>query len=201
MRFPSNDTISWNTAGTERMRINSSGNVGIGTTNPGSYKLKVAGVSDTQGLVVGYQDLLLYDNNTYSPEFKMTNNTHSLGIDYQNNETLRFITRSGVTTVPITFAMRTGTINAAAFTQTSDERLKTKITDLSCDNINVSWKSFEMKDNEGEKRVGVIAQELEKSHPEYVNTNDEGFKSVKYIDLLIAKIAELEARLEKIENQ
>jgi hypothetical protein len=145
--------------------------------------------------------LLLYDNNTYSPEFKMTNNTHSLGIDYQNNETLRFITRSGVTTVPITFAMRTGTINAAAFTQTSDERLKTKITDLSCDNINVSWKSFEMKDNEGEKRVGVIAQELEKSHPEYVNTNDEGFKSVKYIDLLIAKIAELEARLKKIENQ
>ena len=89
------DTIQMATAGSVRAYITSTGNVGIGTTNPGSYKLKVAGVSDTQGLVVGYQDLLLYDNNTYSPEFKMTNNTHSLGIDYQNNETLRFITRSG----------------------------------------------------------------------------------------------------------
>ena len=39
--------------------------------------------------------------------------------------------------------------------------------------------------------------ELEENHPEFVNTDDEGFKTVKYIDLLIAKIAELEARLEK----
>jgi hypothetical protein len=96
--------------------------------------------------------------------------------------------------------MRTGTINAVAFNTTSDKRLKTKITDLPCDNIDVTWKSFEMKDNEGKRRVGVIAQELEETHPEFVNTNDEGFKSVNYIDLLIAKIAELEARLEKLEN-
>jgi hypothetical protein len=54
-----------------------------------------------------------------------------------------------------------------------------------------------MKNDEGEYRTGVIAQELEETHPEFVNTDPEGFKSVKYIDLLIAKIAELEARLEK----
>lgn len=57
-----------------------------------------------------------------------------------------------------------------------------------------------MKDNEGEYRTGVIAQELEENHPEFVNTDEEGYKSVKYIDLLIAKIAELEARLEKLEK-
>jgi hypothetical protein len=57
-----------------------------------------------------------------------------------------------------------------------------------------------MKGDQGEYRTGVIAQELEEKHPEFVNTNDEGFKSVKYIDLLIAKIAELEARLEKLEK-
>ena len=176
MRFPSNDTISWNTAGSERMRINSSGNIGIGTTAP-SYKLHVTGTTYANGSVIGSSDLWLRDQSSaYSTELKMQNNTHTIGIDYQNNETLRFITRSGVTTVPITFAMRTGTINAATFTQTSDERLKTKISDLSCDNIDVSWKSFEMKDNEGEYRTGVVAQELEQKHPEFVNTNDEWFK-------------------------
>ena len=200
MRFPSNDTISWNTAGSERMRINSSGNIGIGTTAP-TYKLHVAGTTYANGSTIGSSDLLLKDTaSAYSTELKMQNNTHTIGIDYQNNEQLRFITRSGTTTVPITFQMRAGTITAANFILSSDERKKTKIVDLTCDNVDVSWKSFEMKDNEGEYRTGVIAQELEQKHPEFVNTDEEGFKTVKYIDLLIAKIAELEARLEKVEN-
>jgi len=92
------------------------------------------------------------------------------------------------------------TVTATNFILSSDERKKTKIKDLTCDNINVNWKSFELKEDEGEYRTGVIAQELEEKHPEFVNTDDEGFKSVKYIDLLIAKIAELEARLEKLEK-
>jgi hypothetical protein len=168
--------------------------------NDTGYYVDPAGYSNLLGLVIKSGDLRLHDNSTLSPELRFQNNTHHMGIDYQNNETLRFITRSGTTTVPITFQMRAGTITAANFILSSDERKKTKIVDLSCDNIDVSWKSFEMKDNEGEYRTGVIAQELEQKHPEFVNTNDEGFKSVKYIDLLIAKIAELEARLEKLEK-
>ena len=93
-----------------------------------------------------------------------------------------------------------GTITSNGHITRSDERLKTKITDLPCNNIDVAWKSYELKSDEGEKRVGVIAQELEETHPEFVITDSEGFKSVKYIDLLIAKIAELEARLQKLEN-
>ena len=99
--------------------------------------------------------------------------------------------------VNVTGDTMSGDLTATNFILSSDERKKTKIEDLSCDNIDVNWKSFEMKNNEGEYRVGVIAQELEIKHPEFVNTDNEGFKSVKYIDLLIAKIAELEARLEK----
>ena len=56
---------------------------------------------------------------------------------------------------------------------------------------------FELKTEKGQKRYGVIAQELEKTNPEFVREDTQGFKSVAYIDLLIAKIAELEARLEK----
>jgi len=93
-----------------------------------------------------------------------------------------------------------GNVVATNFVLSSDERKKTKIKDLTCNNIDVNWRSFELKQYEGEYRTGVIAQELEQSHPEFVKTDNEGFKSVKYIDLLIAKIAELEARLEKLEK-
>ena len=87
-------------------------------------------------------------------------------------------------------------INFTNFILSSDERLKENIKTLEPKVISAEWKSFNVK-NDDSYRTGVIAQELEKKHPEFVETNDKGFKSVKYIDLLISKIAELEARLEK----
>lgn len=116
-------------------------------------------------------------------------------IFYDSNNTGYYLDPASTSNVNVITAA--GTMTATNFILSSDERKKTKIKDLSCNNIDISWKSFEMKNNEGEYRVGVIAQELEIKHPEFVNTDNEGFKSVKYIDLLIAKIAELEARLEK----
>jgi len=89
------------------------------------------------------------------------------------------------------------TVTATNFILSSDEALKENIKDISNKHIDVNWKNFELKSEPGVKRSGVIAQELEKKHPEFVRTDKEGLKSVAYIDLLIAKIAELEARLEK----
>ena len=94
----------------------------------------------------------------------------------------------------------TSTVTATNFILSSDERLKENI-EKACDNrIKADWKTFELKTDKGQKRYGVIAQELEKTNPEFVREDTQGFKSVAYIDLLIAKIAELEARLEKLEK-
>jgi hypothetical protein len=92
------------------------------------------------------------------------------------------------------------TVTATNFILSSDERLKGNVKKV-CDNrVKADWKTFELKADKGQKRYGVIAQELEKTNPEFVREDSEGFKSVAYIDLLIAKIAELEARLEKLEK-
>ena len=92
------------------------------------------------------------------------------------------------------------TVTATNFILSSDERLKENVKKV-CDNrVKADWKTFELKADKGQKRYGVIAQELEKTNPEFVREDSQGFKSVAYIDLLIAKIAELEARLEKLEK-
>jgi len=108
---------------------------------------------------------------------------------------------TGTQTVAGAKTFSSAVVSSSTFTGTnfilsSDERLKENIEELEPDTIDVEWKSFTIKDSDEGYRVGVIAQELELDHPEFVETNDEGYKSVKYIDLLIAKIAELEARLE-----
>ena len=94
----------------------------------------------------------------------------------------------------------TSTVTATNFILSSDERLKENIKDLEPKHIDPNWKSFNIKDSNEGYRVGVIAQELEVNHPEFVETDKEGFKSVKYIDLLISKIAELEDRIKQLEK-
>jgi hypothetical protein len=95
----------------------------------------------------------------------------------------------------------TSTVEATNFILSSDERLKDNIEDFDYNShINIDVKTYELKSEKGVKRTGVIAQELEVKHPEFVRTDDEGVKSVAYIDLLMAKVAELEARLEKLEK-
>ncbi len=110
------------------------------------------------------------------------------------HSTKMFINSAGVTTFE-------NTVTATNFILSSDSRLKENVEEVDNKSINVDWKTFEMKSNKGQKRYGVIAQELEEVHPEFVRTDDEGMKSVAYVDLLIAKIAELEARLAKVENK
>ena len=86
------------------------------------------------------------------------------------------------------------------FILNSDRRLKRNIKSIDTSRKNIRFVEFQMN-NSNDKRYGVIAQEVEEVVPELVRTNDDGKKSVAYIDLLIMKIAELEERIKQLENK
>jgi hypothetical protein len=94
-----------------------------------------------------------------------------------------------------------GTITATNFILSSDIRLKENITDLPYSDI----KTFNFKKDKSQLlRYGVIAQELEREHPEMVYEDNEGFKQVAYIDYLLMKMAEKDkqtAELQRIINK
>lgn len=92
------------------------------------------------------------------------------------------------------------TITAGDFILPSDIRLKTNVKSIDASSKNIRFVEYSMKSSPENKRYGVIAQELEEIAPELVKTNEDGMKSVSYIDLLILKIAELEGRIKKLEN-
>jgi len=91
------------------------------------------------------------------------------------------------------------TITAGDFILSSDRELKENIIPLAEREIKVDFKEYNFKGSD-RTRFGVIAQELEENHPEFVHTRESGDKSVSYIDLLVAKVHELENRIKELEN-
>lgn len=89
-------------------------------------------------------------------------------------------------------------------TAPSDKRLKDiqnePIPDVS------SVKAIQFKWNEESKNedksihTGYIAQDVEAVAPQYVSTNGEGLKSLNYMEFLIAKVDNLEKRLEQMDQ-
>jgi hypothetical protein len=98
--------------------------------------------------------------------------------------------------------MNSSGLTAANFILNSDKVLKKNIENIELSKINkIRFVQFNMKSDPIErKRYGVIAQEVEEIMPELVYTDNDGIKSVGYIDLLIAKIADLESRIIKMES-
>jgi hypothetical protein len=163
------------TAGASRIFIGSTGNVGIGQTSVGTYKLDVNGTGR-------FASNLFITSGTASTVF--TNGalvvTGGVGI-------------SGALNVQ-------GDITAFA---TSDERLKDNKTTIAnaLEKINnISGIAFDWneKSEKTGSDYGVIAQEIEKILPNAVVTRDNGYKAVKYdslIPLLIEAIKELNAKI------
>jgi len=188
-----NFTISTGTGSGEKLVVDTSGNVGIGTTTP-SVTLHVNGTSRfANTMIIESASKIQFEAGHYHT-FKRDGNTTIL----QRGDTAATIG---------TFATN-GTYTA------SDTRLKDNIITITgatekvkqLRGVTHTWKeSMQDSDNPNQVSYGLIAQEVESVIPEVVltdNSEDE-YKSVAYqnlIPLLVETIKELEARITTLEG-
>jgi len=118
------------------------------------------------------------------------------GVSFDNNDYIPYVGATANVDLGTTH-----TITANNFILSSDKRLKENILPISTKILDIEYKEFEMISTPGEKRYGVLAQDLREVAPELVNEDENGILSVKYIDLLIRKIAELENRVKQLEGK
>jgi len=92
------------------------------------------------------------------------------------------------------------TVTATGFFNSSDIRLK-QLTPYNYSVSDIKPISYFWKDGRDDKKhIGYSAQEVQKVMPDAVNEGTDGILSVNYIEVLVAKIAELENRIKQLEK-
>lgn len=171
--------------------------VGIGRTTTG-YALDVVGTVNASALLINGAAL--------SGGASIGDQTGSASTFYPVFTTTTSGTMSvaNVATTKLYFVPTSGTLSATVFNSLSDITYKTDIEELNGIELlnKVNPISFKWKDT-GVRSYGVIAQELEQTLPELVETNDQGIKSVSYmpmIAMLIDVVKKQQTEIDKLKT-
>jgi hypothetical protein len=193
----SSSPLAFQINGTERARIDSSGNLLVGTTSAGAKVYAVGGAS--QQAIRGDQS-----NAGVAAIYGTSSVNGSTGY-------CAYFTNSG---------SGTGLYisNTAAWQSTSDERLKTDIQDLDSTArlmqlrpVDYLWKNQATSDDPTKRSFGFIAQEVQQVFPELVGVSPDEMLSVEYTGLIAplvkaiqeqqAIITQLQADVESLKGQ
>ena len=194
--FRVNNGTGQNNPGTTALYIDSTGNVGIGILNPirplhldkgnatASYLQYTAGTTTGQTVNDGFH--VGIDNTGLA----ILNQQENLGLQVMTNNTTRLTIAAGGD------ATFTGSVTGTSFFESSDSRLK----DLIKRDGDVAY--FTWKDKRDTKtHIGYLAQEIQQHMPDQVKADENGFLSVNYIEVLVAKIRLLEKKIEELEKK
>ncbi len=210
LRAASGKNILFKVSSSEKMRLDSSGNVGIGGSPEGNAKLdiKMSGVSQYLKLErsssSGRSQIQFADEN--GGEVWRVGMTGGGGEDFvfwDGSANVLILDRSN---------------NQAQFNNdviayySSDKRLKENVKNIESpleklnkiNGVEFDWiKKEGVHGNKGHD-VGVIAQEIEEVLPEVVTTRDNGYKAVKYekiVPLLIEAIKEQQQQINELKEK
>jgi trimeric autotransporter adhesin len=215
-------------APTEKMRISSSGNVGIGTTSPGAtLDVNVTGNNTALKLTrdAGANGVFDIDFDGANTNF---NSLYAYTFQTGNTERMRITSGGnvGIGTTSPTYKLQLSTNSAAkptsnVWTVVSDSRVKENIRtyDSGLDKVlQIEPKLFDYNGKAGFEKtkdnVGIIAQEIKKILPETVNTykaklneGDEEETELYSYDghaltfALVNSIKELNKKIEQLETK
>ena len=170
---------------TERMRITSGGAVLINTSTSNSYPLELEAFT-------GGNQIYLRRDGANAKIFMGGSTGASTALYIQSYNTNGVYLTAGGT----------------SWTANSDIRLKNIISpiDSAVDKLTTlnpvifSWKS----DEANKENIGLIAQDVKEVFPQVIDTNEDGFLGVRYVELvpvLVKAIQELKAEIETLKNK
>lgn len=210
------------TSGTERLRLDPSGNLGLGTSAPRGH-FDVDGPGDTylvddpnvgsgqSVFLPGH--LLLAPYNASTPaayvQARIPNPNGGTNLSLILRTTYQGTLRDALTLNPNGSAAFFGTVTANGVTLTSDARFKQQVRPLQSAlagllrlrGVRYQWNGLGVQHGgtAGQEQIGLLAQEVELVYPELVHTDAQGYKSVNYAQLtpvLLEAIRELQAQLD-----
>jgi hypothetical protein len=187
-----------------KMTIQSGGNVGIGTTSP-SDRLEVA-AANSQLRLTDTDDSKFTQFSYSSGKLVVRNNSTTTTT---NQFTLDLDGKMGIGTTSPSYKLDvtgegrfTGDLRCLSLIQTSQRDQKKDIADIDKSKAKaIPFKEYKYKssiDGSERKRYGVVVEDIEDDYPELVHTDADGIKGINYIDLLVKRVAELEKELEDI---
>ncbi|WP_408098955.1 tail fiber domain-containing protein [Peredibacter sp. HCB2-198] len=224
--FSVGNLATGNPAPIERMRIRHTGGVGIGTPTPIAMldiNGPVSGVNDA-GMFTMSDNNYPVDLATGRPGISMGYDVGSdmgwiysrrmgkAGTSLNLNSTMYVMPHNGNVGIGGASAGYKldvgGSIRGWGITDSSDIRLKNTIVPLRpeedlhkilrLNSVSYFWND---KEQDKEKQIGFIAQEMEKIYPELVKTDKKGMKSVNYSHLVSPLVSAVKSLYQKITGQ
>jgi hypothetical protein len=193
-----NDNITFGTYGTERMRIDDSGNTMLGTTRTANPV-----TSRTYGSTISNSGMIFSRAAT-------TSGAMWLGIDGNSSSILQFFTDNGSAAVFAGYVSVTG--STATYNSVSDVRLKENIVPTLYgldDLMKIQIVDFNfISDTNKEKVNGVIAQDLKQIYPDAVTVGGDDVKTKPWaVDygrmtpLIVKSVQELKAENDTLRGE